>query len=252
MALFFSFAKPSPNLHYVAQTFQSKVAGKAGVKTVDAGSVMATGTQEISPEKRMENAVVAYTKLFETLRKEQTGYAEKIFSKARYSDRYKMTKVLLDECFSMLRGAQRNISEIDLGTLPSFPLYNQSILHDLTVVWEKTALLGDLTLRLPDMVHQQVDNHKVRMEVAEWAISVCEVAPLFAESVHGTQLGFVRQELSIATEVDPNYANPFSDASLKEQKAEHDRVQKRKRKVADKLEKKETRGPKLSILRSEL
>lgn len=70
----------------------------------------------------------------------------------RYSDRYKMTKLLLDEVFSTLRAAQRNISDVDLAALPPFPLHNQSILHDLTVVWEKTALLGDLTLRLPDLV----------------------------------------------------------------------------------------------------
>ena len=70
------------------------------------------------------------------------------------------------------------------------------------MVWEKTALLGDLTLRLPDLVHAQCDNHNVRMSVAEWAITLCETAPPF-EGVHGTQLGLVRQELHIAAEVDP-------------------------------------------------
>jgi len=192
----------------------------------------------------------AYGKLFATLRKEQTGYAEKIFSKAKYSDRYKMTKLLLDEVFSTLRAAQRNISDVDLAALPPFPLHNQSILHDLTVVWEKTALLGDLTLRLPDLVHAQTDNHNVRMQVAEWAIGVCEPSPMY-EGVHGTQLGLVRQELRIADEVDPSYINPFSDANLKKQKVEHLRKQRLEQKTADKLEKKETRGPRLSILRNE-
>ena len=102
------------------------------------------------------------------------------------------------------RAAQRNISDIDLAALPPFPLHNQSILRDLTVVWEKTALLGDLTLRLPDLVHAQCDNHNVRMSVAEWAIGLCETAPLF-QGAHGQQLGLIRQELHIADKVDPKY-----------------------------------------------
>lgn len=83
---------------------------------------------------------------------------------SRYSDRYKMTKLLLDEVFSTLRAAQRNISDVDLAALPPFPLHNQSILHDLTVVWEKTALLGDLTLRLPDLVRNQHSNRAVLVQ----------------------------------------------------------------------------------------
>ena len=99
-------------------------------------------------------------------------------------------------------------------------------------------------------VHAQTDNHNARMQVAEWAIGVCEPSPMY-EGVHGTQLGLVRQELRIADEVDPSYINPFSDANLKKQKVEHLRKQRLEQKTADKLEKKETRGPRLSILRNE-
>jgi hypothetical protein len=70
------------------------------------------------------------------------------------SHRYKLTKLLLDEVFSALRGAQKNLSSVtDLASLPVFPMEDQPRLRDLTVVWEKTGLLGDLTLRLPDIVY---------------------------------------------------------------------------------------------------
>ena len=52
-----------------------------------------------------------------------------------------------------LRGSQKNLSSVPgLASLPVFPLEDQPTLRDLTVVWEKTGLLGDLALRLPDMV----------------------------------------------------------------------------------------------------
>ena len=47
------------------------------------------------------------------------------------------------------------------------------------------------------------------------------------------------------------YKNPFSETNLKEQKLEHMRKQKAEQKAEDRLEKKQTRGPSLSQLRSE-
>ena len=62
----------------------------------------------------------------------------------------------------------------------------------------------------------------------------------------------VRQEMGMAHLVDSGYTNPFSDASLREQRTMHVHKQKAEQKLLDKLERKESRGPRLSMLRREL
>jgi hypothetical protein len=65
-----------------------------------------------------------------------------------------------------------------------------------------------------------VDKHPVRRQVMGWAMGVCERSPLFS-GVQGKQLQLVRQEMSMADVMDPSYSNPFSEDSLREQKAVH-------------------------------
>ena len=152
--------------------------------------------------------------------------------------------------------APTNSSPPSLPSLPCSFISSPSPTHPYTYLYTSHNIIYHTTnkytpTKKPKLkVHAQTDNHNVRMQVAEWAIGVCEPSPMY-EGVHGTQLGLVRQELRIADEVDPSYINPFSDANLKKQKVEHLRKQRLEQKTADKLEKKETRGPRLSILRNE-
>jgi hypothetical protein len=147
----------------------------------------------------------------------QAGAAETIFAKPRYRERYEMTKLIVDQIYLTLRQSQRNLTNVDIDTLLAFTGKNETLMHALTKTWENTALLGDLVLRLPDVVHQMVDGHEVRMQVADWGIGVCERSVVF-EGVHGQQLKLVRQELGLIGEPDPNYQNPFSEVNIRSKK----------------------------------
>jgi hypothetical protein len=65
-------------------------------------------------------------------------------------------QVLADTSFRTLRRAQKNLTSVEVSQLPAVPISNRTVLVSLIHVWESTALLGDLVLRLPDIMHLQV------------------------------------------------------------------------------------------------
>lgn len=160
-----------------------------------------------------EKAFATYLSHFEVRRKEQTRAAEEIFQKEKFERRYQLTKTLVDEMMRTLRAAQRNLTSVELNEYPRFPYKNDTVFEPLLKVWENTAFFGDLLLRLPDIVHQMVDDHAVRMEVIEWSISMCLDSPLYI-GPHQQQLKLMQQECGLV-EADSNYVNPFRKAHMK-------------------------------------
>lgn len=159
-------------------------------------------------DKTPEQILQSYIARFKVKRAQQWSTTEEILGKSEYEHRYKLSKALTDEMFRTLRKAQRVLEAVDLSKLPPIPLNNDTILNALVATWENTAFLSDLVLRLPDMLHQQVDNHEVRLSVVRWAVTTCLASPVFADESFSTPLRLVQQELGLA-EPDPNYVNPY-------------------------------------------
>eukprot|EP00043_Microstomoeca_roanoka_P004567 m.50485 g.50485 ORF g.50485 m.50485 type:complete len:321 (-) comp12550_c1_seq2:99-1061(-) len=163
-----------------------------------------------------EKLIESYRKHFAIKRAEQVKAAELIFEKPQYDKRFNLVRPLLDELFKTLRTAQRTLQDVDLKALRPIPANEPAILQALLHVWENIAFFGDLILRLPDQVHTLFDGHAVRTELIRWGVDLCLSSPVY-EDVHKEQLQLVLQETKLATELDPNYVNPFSEAYIREQ-----------------------------------
>ena len=124
------------------------------------------------------------------------------------------------------------------------------VLNSLLNIWENTAYLSDLALRLPDIVHRMVDGHETRISLLDWSIALCLSSPVF-DGPHSKAMTLLRQELRIG-EYDPNYTNPFSEENIKKAKAEHDQTASEKQEATEKLERKLERKPRISRLRVDL
>lgn len=200
------------------------------------------GAEEATQLKALEQ----YQEMFNIKRREQMNVAENIFAKPDYSDRYKMTRRIVDGIFQSLEHAKKNLSDVDLDSLPPVPARNSTALEAVITLYENTAFLGDLALRLPDIVHEFVDTKSDRLETAKFALNFCSKSAIF-EGTQETHIKLTLQELGLAEEPDPNYVNPFSEKNIQEKKKLHDQEQEAKRKAADREERKRERRPKLSV-----
>lgn len=147
--------------------------------------------------KQQKKLLKIYQEYFREKRIEQIAVAESFVAKADYSRQYNLAKVLMDQVFRQLRQSQKNLTDVVLSELPAIPAQNMSILDSLVNVWENTALLGDVILRLPDISHRMIDNHKLRREVLSWAVRLCQDSPVYLEE-HRKQLDLVLQEMEMA------------------------------------------------------
>jgi hypothetical protein len=165
-------------------------------------------------EKSEEQVLATYINRFKQKRIQQLATTEEILEKSEYEYRYKLAKALVDEMFKTLRKAQKVIVTVDLSQHPAIPLKNDTLLNALLATFENTAFLSDLVLRLPDMLHLQIDNHAVRTEVIKWALETCIVSPVFADASLNTPLKLAQQELRLVSP-DPNFVNPYRDQDTK-------------------------------------
>ncbi len=176
-------------------------------------STILPSTSTATPSK----ALATYRDHFVIKRGMQVEMTEDMLGKREYERRFALAKVALDAIFKVLRKAQRNITGVDEARFGTLPADNKTLAESLILIWENTAFLGDILLRMPDISHQLIDSYPVRMEVARWAILVCLRSDVFVD-VHRQQLLLMQQELKIAETPDPNYTNPYSeDHMLSEQ-----------------------------------
>ena len=208
---------------------------------VETGSI---AHDEANVEKAAAKALETYRGLFNAKRAEQVGTAETIFAYSAHSKRFKMTRLLVDEIFKVVMPARALLMERDLSAMPAVPLQDKAALDSLLKVWENTALLGDLALRLPDIVHSLLDRDGHRMEAAEWCVAHCLEAEIYDE-VHREQLRLVQQELGFAPRIDPDYRNPYSDAEIRAQLAAAREKKREENRALDALLRRKQRGPKL-------
>jgi hypothetical protein len=159
-------------------------------------------------DKTEEQVLATYIARLRTKRVQQMAIAEELLQKGEYERRYELTKVLLDEMFKTIRKAQRTLEKVDMAAHPAIPMDNATLLNAVLTVWENTAFLTDLVLRLPDIVHLQVDRHPVRPAVAKWALETCLKSPVYADDVLAKPLRLALQELDLVPR-DPSYINPY-------------------------------------------
>jgi hypothetical protein len=196
-----------------------------------------------------------YKQYFTFKRKEQTNAAEQILAKTEYAYRYELTRKLVDEIFKTLRKAQRHLEAVvDLrrsDALQEDIVLNVTTFDAAVSVWENTAFLGDLLLRLPNMVHQMIDGHLVRTQLVVWAVEASKASGVFV-SPHHLQLDLILQELRLAAEIDPLYVNPFSEDELKKKEAAMLEERKKRKAKEQEQRRKEARRPRLSDPRDDL
>eukprot|EP00035_Acanthoeca_spectabilis_P035612 m.35561 g.35561 ORF g.35561 m.35561 type:complete len:262 (+) comp7453_c0_seq1:173-958(+) len=198
-----------------------------------------------SSAKSEAKTLKLYQEAFREKRVVQVATAESIVDKGDYVKQYALVKVLVDPTFRTLRQAQKNLTGVDLASLPPIPNKNRTILESALNVWEGTALLGDLILRLPDILHRMIDNHALRKEVLNWAVRLCAVSPMY-EPTHRTQLELVLQEMGLADVPDPTYSNPFSEASRRKRAIERAAAKAAQEAEIERLIERKRRGPQLS------
>ena len=179
----------------------------------------------------------SYQKQFREKRIEQVDAAEQIMVHDRFEYRYQLTKKLVDEIFRTLRKSQKTLQDVEREVLVA-PLLstNDTIFSALMAVWENTAFLSDMILRLPDVLRGQYDGHAVRLGLIRWAVDLCMHSPVYDDS-QKPLLELVMQETSLAEKIDPNYVNPFTAAQKKQEAQKPTRAPKTTSKK---------RGPKLS------
>ena len=142
-------------------------------------------------------------------RAEQLAATERIMEKSEYELRYKLTQALVDEMFRALRKAQRVLeSTTPPSLLHSIPTDNATLLTALVTTWEHTSFLSDLVLRLPDLLHPQIDDHAVRTAVLRWALATCLASSVFESPGLQRPLLLAQQELAYVPH-DPDYTNPY-------------------------------------------
>ena len=161
-------------------------------------------------DKTPEQVLQAYVARFRIKRAQQWRTTEDILAKSEYETRYRLSQALVDEIFRTLRRAQRTLEALNLSALPPVPLGNETILDAAVATWENTAFLVDFILRMPDMLHLQIDDHAVRKHVLAWAVRTCLDSPVFADPSFHTPLRLALQEMSLAPP-DENYVNPYRD-----------------------------------------
>lgn len=157
-----------------------------------------------------EAILSSYMTTFRRKRVEQLAATESIMEKSDYELRYKLTKALVDEMFKTLRKAQKFLLTANVS-FSAPPFKNETVLSPLVTTWENSAFLSDLILRLPNMLHLQVDGHAVRLEVVKWAFETCLASPVFIDTAHRTPILLAQQELALVP-ADPDYTNPYRGA----------------------------------------
>lgn len=180
---------------------------------LESGSIEVADSTDKMSAKSHEKMLQGYKELFALKRKQQISTAETLVNKDGYSKQYKLTKVLVDEIFKTLRNAQNNLTNVNSTELSEFPVENKTVLDSLINVWENTAFLGDMLLRLPDICHRMIDGHKVRMAVVQWSIAQCFKSPVYSKILQ-KHLELMQQEMKTADELDPNYENPFAASTI--------------------------------------
>lgn len=219
-----------------------------GTTVLASGKIGEAGEAAVTDEakaKAQEKLVEVYAYHFKLKRKQQIKTAENLLGKESYAKQYKLVKVLLDEIFRTLRQAQTNLTDVDLAAIPALPTHNQTILDSLLSVWENTAFLGDVLLRLPDISHRMIDKHTVRKEVIFWAIQTCYGAPMY-DATQQQQLDLMLQETKLAKQIDHAYENPFAEATILRKKIEMVEVRELQIAELEKLKRRKERKPTLS------
>ena len=107
----------------------------------------------------------SYQTHFRIKRSEQVAVSEKLMERQKYEYRYKVLKEVVDELFRVLWRSKKFLAVIDLTGLDDIPVQNTTILDAYLHIWENTAYFGELLLRHPDIVHQMIDQHELRMKV---------------------------------------------------------------------------------------
>eukprot|EP00038_Savillea_parva_P021397 m.34594 g.34594 ORF g.34594 m.34594 type:complete len:290 (+) comp5158_c0_seq2:76-945(+) len=201
------------------------------------------------PKERTEaTQIKVYRQSFEEKRSIQIATAESLASKDDYSKQYALAKVLVDPIFRTLRQAQKNLTGVNLTALPAVPNKNRTILTAVVSTWEGTAMLGDVILRLPDILHRMIDNHALRREVLNWAVRLCLTSPIVS-GPHRKHMSLVLQEMGMADVPDPTYSNPFSEVSKRKRAAEREAARAAQEREIERLVRKRGRGPLLSRYR---
>eukprot|EP00048_Salpingoeca_helianthica_P019188 m.244525 g.244525 ORF g.244525 m.244525 type:complete len:264 (+) comp31490_c0_seq1:129-920(+) len=162
-------------------------------------------------EKTPEQALASYMVRFRQKRAQQLEGTEKILEKSDYELRYKLTQALVDEMFRSLRKAQRVLEQTNMSAYPIFPTTNETVLSALVTTWEHTSFLSDLILRLPEILHQQIDDHAVRTQVIAWALTTCLSSPVYASEGLQLPLKLAQQELNLIPR-DEDFINPYASA----------------------------------------
>eukprot|EP00040_Diaphanoeca_grandis_P021665 m.115667 g.115667 ORF g.115667 m.115667 type:complete len:265 (-) comp28439_c0_seq1:285-1079(-) len=217
---------------------------------VESGSLDQFGGAEKKEdaEKTAAKVLEAYLIQFKHKRKDQVLAAESLVSRGDYAAQYKLTKVLLDEVFKTLRQAEINLTDVDLDELPALPVKHNAVFESLVNVWESTALFGDICLRLPDITHRMINNHKLRLRLIAWAVAMCRKTPVYND-VQTKQLDLIMQETKLADVVDENYENPFSEAVIRKNQNEMLEMRALQEAEISRIKKRKQRGPMLSVIR---
>jgi hypothetical protein len=163
-------------------------------------------------EKTPEQALESYMQRFRQKRAQQLAGTEKILEKSDFELRYRLAQALVDEMFRSLRKAQRVLlSTTNLSAHYPFPTKNETVQSALVTTWEHTSFLSDMILRLPEILHQQIDDHAVRREVIAWALTTCQGSPVYSSEGLQLPLRLAQQELNLVPR-DPDYINPYAGA----------------------------------------
>ena len=102
-----------------------------------------------------------------------------------------------------------------------------------------------MLLRLPDISHRAINNHKIRKEVIFWAIQTCYGSPMY-DATQQQQLDLMLQETKLAKQIDPDYENPFADETIRRKKVEMLEVRELQIAELEKLKRRKDRKPTLS------
>ncbi|XP_004206188.1 coiled-coil domain-containing protein 134 isoform X1 [Hydra vulgaris] len=212
-----------------------------------------TCNDEVKEKQEKLSRKELYKYGFRLKRNEQVEGVKRILMMEDELKRSAMVKILLDKIFKVVEKAKTLVEESGYVPGDEFP-EDQKYLDALGNVFENVALFGDLLLRCPDITHKLYDKNTEWRVTMNWGVVFSNESGLFDDAEKF--LNLVAQELEIIPR-DPNYINPYKEATIKATQKKKEAEENKKRKEIENKKKKKTlkknkKGPRLGGSSGEL
>lgn len=194
------------------------------------------------------NAVKMYRRLFKQKRAAHLEAVGKMLQVGVYEKQFKMVKLILTKLFAVMSDARVKLMEAGYTPGNPFPV-EEHVREVLSIVLENTVFLGEIALRLPDVVHALLRNSSEWQMAVHWSIHFSNDTKILVGS-ELELLNLMAQELEVV-EKSPEFINPYREdtklEALIDEEAENLLKEKLKEaKKKERNEKRKKRGPRLS------